>query len=273
VLSNWSAACGWLVGGGDDIAARTVDLVGQAQRDRLSGDGLIQITAQRNDPGDRAGLARWQYPHLVARLDAAGGDQAGKAPEVEVRAVDPLHRQAKRLCRIGRGNHLDRFQMLDQGRTGYHGVLATGGDVVALEPGDRHRGEALDPDAAGKSAVLGHDRVEGGLVIIDQVHLVDRQHDVADADQVAQIRMAPGLDQHALARVDQDHRKVGGAGAGHHVAGVLFVPRAVGDDELALFGVEEAVGDIDGDALFALCRQAIDQQGKVDLLPLGANLL
>jgi hypothetical protein len=111
------------------------------------------------------------------------------------------------------------------------------------------------------------------LVVIDKVHLVDRQHDIFDADQVAQIRMPPGLDQHALARIDQDHRKVGGAGTGDHVARVLFVPRAVGDNELALFGVEEAVGDIDGDALFAFCRQTINQQRKIDLLALRANLL
>jgi hypothetical protein len=85
--------------------------------------------------------------------------------------------------------------------------------------------------------------------------------------------MAPGLHQHALARVDQDHRKIGGRGAGYHVAGVLFMPRAVGDDELALFGAEEAIGDIDGDALFALRRKPVDQQCEVDFLPLRADLL
>jgi hypothetical protein len=54
---------------------------------------------------------------------------------------------------------------------------------------------------------------------------------------------------------------------------VLFVAGRVGDDELALFGGEEAIGDVDGDALFALGGQAIDQQREVDLLPLRAHAL
>ena len=84
--------------------------------------------------------------------------------------------------------------------------------------------------------------------------------------------MAARLHQHALARIDQDHRKVGGGSAGDHVAGVLFVARAVGDDELALLGVEEAIGHVDGDALLALGGKTVDQQREVDLLPLRADL-
>ncbi len=46
----------------------------------------------------------------------------------------------------------------------------------------------------------------------------------------------------------------------------------VGDDELAPGGREEAVGDVDGDALFALGLQAVEQQGEVDVAALGADL-
>jgi hypothetical protein len=56
------------------------------------------------------------------------------------------------------------------------------------------------------------------------------------SDQVA---VAPGLGQHALARVDQDHRQVGGRRAGDHVARVLLVARRVGDDELAPVGAKK----------------------------------
>src|SRR3546814_2005562 len=80
--------------------------------------------------------------------------------------------------------------------------------------------------------------------------------------------VAARLGQHALARIDQDHRKIGGRRAGHHVARVLFVPRRVGDDELALLGREEAIGDVDRDPLLALGGKAVDEQRKVDLLPL-----
>ena len=88
-----------------------------------------------------------------------------------------------------------------------------------------------------------------------------------------QITVAARLGQHALARIDQDHRQVGRRRARHHVAGILFVPRRIGDDELALLSVEEAVGDVDRDALFALCGQTIDEKGEVDLRSLGADLL
>ena len=50
-------------------------------------------------------------------------------------------------------------------------------------------------------------------------------------------------------------------------------PGRVGDDELALLGREEAVGDVDGDALLALGGEAVDQQREVDLLPLRADPL
>ena len=76
-------------------------------------------------------------------------------------------------------------------------------------------------------------------------------------------RVPPGLHLHAARRVDQDHGEVRGRGAGRHVARVLLVARAVGDDELALVGVEVAVGDVDRDALLALGLQAVHQQRQV----------
>ena len=43
----------------------------------------------------------------------------------------------------------------------------------------------------------------------------------------------------------------------------------VGDNEFALFGGEETIGDIDGDALFTLGGEAVDQQGQVQLAAAG----
>jgi hypothetical protein len=51
------------------------------------------------------------------------------------------------------------------------------------------------------------------------------------------------------------------------------VAGGVGDDELALLGGEEAVGDVDRDALLALGRQARRQQREVDVPRPGADLL
>ena len=51
-----------------------------------------------------------------------------------------------------------------------------------------------------------------------------------------------------------------------HVARVLLAAGRVGDDELARVGGEEAVGDVDGDALLALGDQPVDQQREIDAL-------
>ena len=80
--------------------------------------------------------------------------------------------------------------------------------------------------------------------------------------------MAAGLGQHALAGIDQDHRQVGGRGSGDHVAGILFVPRRIGDDEGPPGCRKESVGNVNGDALFPLGSEAIDQQRKIERCPL-----
>ncbi len=83
--------------------------------------------------------------------------------------------------------------------------------------------------------------------------------------------MATGLRQDALARVDQDDREIGGRGAGRHIAGILLVSGRIGDDEGALFGVEIAIGDIDGDALFALGGKTVHQKREIERAVLRAE--
>ena len=51
------------------------------------------------------------------------------------------------------------------------------------------------------------------------------------------------------------------------------MPRRVGDDELALVGREIAVGHVNGDALFALGLQAVQQEGVVDVVARIAHAL
>ena len=84
--------------------------------------------------------------------------------------------------------------------------------------------------------------------------------------------MPAGLGEHALAGVDEDHGDVGGRRAGDHVAGVLLVARGVGDDELAVLGREEPVGDVDRDALLAFGRQTVEEEREVEVAALRADL-
>ena len=77
--------------------------------------------------------------------------------------------------------------------------------------------------------------------------------------------MPARLLEHAVAGVDQHHRDVRGRRAGDHVARVADVPGGVGDDERPPRGGEEAVGDVDRDALLALGAQPVGQPREVHL--------
>ncbi len=224
-----------------------------------------------DDAGDGRGAAGGLDPDGVAGTYGTRGDQTGETPEVEIGAVDPLDRHPERLGLQAVGIDLDRLQMIHQGRAGIPGRVCAGrGDVVAGDARDRDGDHVGHAQPLGEGGVIGDDLVEPGLIVSDKIHLVHRQDDVADAHQVDQETVPPRLGQDAFARIDQDDGEVGGRGAGDHVASILFVARGVGDNEFAAVGGEEPIGDVDGDALFPLGGQAVDQQGKVDGRPLGA---
>ncbi|MNT11001.1 hypothetical protein D3C72_1458590 [compost metagenome] len=124
--------------------------------------------------------------------------------------------------------------------------------VVAVHAGDGNDDGRRQTGGLGEGQIVGDDGVEGVLRPGDHVHLGHGQDDVAHAQQGDNVAVPPRLGQHPLARVDQDHGGVGGRGAGGHVAGVLLVPRGVGDDELTARRREIAVGHVDRDALLAL---------------------
>ena len=131
----------------------------------------------------------------------------------------------------------------------------------------------MEAQRLGEFLESGDNLAEHALVERDEVDLVDRQHDMTDAEQRGDDRVPVGLGQQALARVDQQDRQIGVRGAGRHVAGVLLVSGRVGDDERTPRRGEIAVGDVDGDALFALGLEAVDEQREIDLLPDRAVLL
>src|SRR5215831_3484449 len=108
--------------------------------------------------------------------------------------------------------------------------------------------------------------VEPTLLEADEVHLVDGEHDVPNAEQPAQVGMPLGLRQHAVARVDQSDGQLRGRSAGRHVTRVLLVPRCVGDDKGALWGRKKPMGDVNGDALLSLVPETIEKQRKVEVV-------
>ena len=261
-------------GGGDHVAARAVDLVGQRDRHRLAGDRVIDVAILGDDPRDPGLAARRQDPDLGARTHRPRRDLAGETAKILVGTVDPLHRHPQRFRGIVGGAERDAVEMLDQARAAIPGRGGAGRHhIVALQAGDRDRDPVVDADAVGEQPIVGANRLERRLVVVDQVHLGHRQHEVADAEQMREVAVPPGLRQHALARVDHQHGELGGRRAGDHVAGILLVAGRVGDDELALGTREIAIGDVDRDALLALGRQAVDQQREIESVALRADRL
>ena len=102
----------------------------------------------------------------------------------------------------------------------------------------------FDADARQELAVLGSNRVEHLLRVVDEIHLVDDDDDLAHADQPQQVAVAPRLFLHAFGRVDEDERRIGARGAGHHVLDELLVAGRVDDDVFALRGAEPDLASV-----------------------------
>jgi len=168
-----------------------------------------------------------------------------------LRAAHVLHREAE-LLGVLAVQRRDVLEDIEQRRPVVPvQTLATVHDHVAVER--RHGDEAHvgDSQCGGESQVVAPDPGESCRRVVHEVHLVHRDDDVWNADQVGQIGVAAGLRQHTLAGVDEDDGQVGGGRRGDHVAGVLLVARRVRNDVLARPGREVAVGDVDGDSLLA----------------------
>ena len=160
------------------------------------------------------------------------------------------------------------------GRPPYHGIasersttLSPRSALIGTKAVSRTR------ELRAEGAEVAHDRVEGLLGVVDEVHLVDRDDEVRDAEQRGDERVAARLLDHAVARVDEHDGQVGGRGAGDHVARVLHVAGRVGQDERAPRGGEVAVGDVDRDALLALGAQAVGQARQVELAVAPAQVV
>ncbi len=181
-------------------------------------------------------------------------------------AIDPLHREPERRA-SSIFLDLDPLEILEKMRTSMpRGAGAQRTNVVAVTGGDWRGHQRTEAKRLRKLPIVGLDPPKDRLVETGEVDLVDRQHHVAHPEQRSDDRMAVGLGQQTLARVDKHDRQIGIGGAGRHVAGILLVARRIRDDEGPPVGGEIAVSDVDRDALLALGFEPVDEQGEIDVV-------
>ena len=229
----------------------------ERQRDRLAGD------APRRD--------RRPWVTMRATLRRLAGLRrrrprrpAATAPEATVPAkprksrfgpVDPLHREAERPAGGARPRRRpSRDARAASGRR-YQGMSALGvDDVVAVARRHRDRRRSSRSRAARRSRrSRPRSSSKRASVEVDQVHLVDRQHDVADAEQRGDEGVAARLGEHALARIDQQRSARSAVEAPVAMLRVYCSwPGVSATMNLRCRRREVAVGDVDGDALLAL---------------------
>ncbi|KPB96097.1 Uncharacterized protein AC506_1647 [Pseudomonas syringae pv. maculicola str. M6] len=263
-----------VVGMHQQITTGDIDLVFHGQRDRLTRPGLLELAFECDDGLHTAALARRQHNDFVALVHDAAGQRAGKTTEVQVRAVDVLHRKTQvRVITVA--GDFDGFKNFHQRLAGVpRRTLALVHHVVAFERRHRHErhGGRLEGDALGKLQIIRFDRLEYALVEAVEVHLVDGHNDVLDTQQRGDVAVTTGLGLHAVTRIHQNDRQITGRRTGRHVAGVLLMARRIGNDELALGRGEIAISDINRDALLPLGLQAVHEQRQIDVIARGAGL-
>ena len=261
------------VRGGDDVAAARVDLVLQHDGDAPRRSREFEIAVEGGDLRDLGGGSRGQDHHVVAGADHTRFDAAAETSIVQIGTDDVVDRHPERraLCL---GSDLDRLEELEEVGPVVPRRLVRGIDHVVADEGG-HRDEVLftGRQLRRERLEVRLDRFVGLVAPVDEVHLVDGHDDPRDAQQRGDDGMPTGLDADAVPGVDEEHRQVARARAGRHVAGVLFVPRRVRDDELPLLGREVSVRHVDRDSLFPLGSESVHQQGEVGLASLGSVLL
>ena len=168
--------------------------------------------------------------------------------------------------------NLHCFQIFQERRTFIpRSSLAAADDVVAFKRGEGDAPHVGDVKRLDKGGEVLDDAVENVLAVVLKVHFVHGKHDVANAEEGAEIGVTLGLSDDAGACIHEDDGEIGGGAAGNHVSRVLLVSRSVGNDELAFVGGEVAIGNVNGDALFALRLQSVAEEGIVNLSRTGIS--
>src|SRR5216683_187978 len=168
-------------GVGDNVTATDIQLFLQGEGDGLRRAGLIQIAIEGGNGGDSAGAARGKSDNRAALADGAGGDLASEAAIVVVGTDDALNWQAEGFVGVeGTDGYL--FEMFEEREAGVpRGTQAGLDDVVSIQSTDGDGDETSVAELLYQRGKINFDPAIDYLREIDEVHLVDRHDEMADA--------------------------------------------------------------------------------------------
>ena len=122
---------------------------------------------------------------------------------------------------------------------------------------------------AEKVAELRADPLEDLGPVVDQVHLVHGDDDLAEPEEREEEAVPARLLAQALLGVDEEDRGVRAGGARDHVLQEFLVARGVDDRERAARRAEGHARRVHRDVLRLLLEQGVHQEGVFELHPLG----
>ena len=176
-----------IIGCGNDIAARTVNFIIERQRHRLTGQCFGQIGAtaigrHSDNLFHRAGLARGHNAYLIAGLDRAARHAPAKSAKIEIGPIDPLHRHGKALLLRRIFSQFDIFKMRQKRRPFIPSrVVAEAGNIVTGQPRYGNGQRRRHIEIGGKGSEIIDNVMEAGFAEIDQIHFIDRQNNMFNA--------------------------------------------------------------------------------------------
>ena len=97
------------------------------------------------------------------------------------------------------------------------------------------------------------------LGVTNQIHLVDDDIDLANAQQAQHVTMPPGLLLHTLLCIDDKHGCIGIRCTGNHIFEEFLMPWCIDDDVFTLSRRELDLRRVDGNALLLLFLEGIQQ--------------
>ena len=200
----------------DHVAAADINVVLEAHGDGHRRKRLLHRAVAGVDRLDGRRHAAGQNNDIVARLEHTAGNLAGVTAVVvqlmaclRLRPDDVLHREA-RVDEIAVARDVHLFEVMEQrGAVVPRRAGAARHDVVTEQRRDRDERQVADVKLGRELTEFVANPLENGLVVVDEVHLVDAQHEVRNAEQRRDERVPSSLLDDALARIDKDQREVG----------------------------------------------------------------